>query len=160
MNLTFIGRKEDFSVESKFLSQTFLSVLSSKLVMGSVTRWLDYFFNIWPFTTMKVCYFGKMFAKVGLKFCQLRNKPSKDCQRVSKFYQSDEPSPNLVTLVMGFLSNPSHFASIHGSKSVLRFLFMFALMVYLTIDVLELRFETKARTNTLLHQGQRLWHSW
>ena len=24
------------------------------MLVGSVTRWLDYVFNIWPFTTMKI----------------------------------------------------------------------------------------------------------
>ena len=31
----------------------------------SVTRWLDYFLNFWPFPTMKVYRFDEMFAKVG-----------------------------------------------------------------------------------------------
>ena len=52
--------------------------------MISVTRWLDYFFNFWLFTTMKVCHFDKMFAKVDLQIFQILNKPSKDCQRVLK----------------------------------------------------------------------------
>ena len=68
------------------------------IVVDSVTRWLDYFFNFWPFTTMKVCHFDEMFVEVGrLQFCQILNKPSKDCQKVLKFCQSGEISPNLVT---------------------------------------------------------------
>ena len=65
----------------------------------SVTRWLDYFFNFRLFTTMKVCHFDEMFAKVGFQFCQILNKTSKDSQKVLNFCQSGEISPNLVTLV-------------------------------------------------------------
>ena len=57
------------------------------------------FFNFWWFTTMKACHFDEMFAKVGLKFCQILNKPSKDSQKVLNFCQSGEISPNLVTLI-------------------------------------------------------------
>ena len=32
-------------------------------VETSVTRWLDYLFNIWPFRTIKVCPNVKIFAK-------------------------------------------------------------------------------------------------
>ena len=62
---------------------------------SSVTRWLDYFSNFWP---KKVCHFDEMFAKVGLQFCQILNKPYKDCQKVLNCRQSGEISPNLVTL--------------------------------------------------------------
>ena len=34
-----------------------------------------------------------------LEFCQVLNKPSKDCQRVLKYWQSGENSSNLVTLL-------------------------------------------------------------
>ena len=84
-------------------------------VVFSVTRWLDYFFNFWPFTTMKVCHFDEMFVEVGrLQFCQILNKPSKDCQKVLKFCQSGEISPNLVTVV----------ALLHCSKSYIRHRFL------------------------------------
>ena len=42
-----------------------------------MTRWLDYFFNVWMFKSLKNCYL--LFAKVGWKFCLILNKPSKDC---------------------------------------------------------------------------------
>ena len=57
------------------------------------------FFNFWWFTTMKACHFDEMFAKVGWKFCQILNKPSKDSQKVLNLCQSGEISPNLVTLI-------------------------------------------------------------
>ena len=43
----------------------------------------------------------EMFSKLGLQFCQILNKSSKDSQRVLKFCQSAEISPNLVTLDWG-----------------------------------------------------------
>ena len=42
-----------------------------------------------------------MFAKVGLKFCQIFYNPSKISQRLLNCCQSSEVSPNLVTLVLG-----------------------------------------------------------
>ena len=60
----------------------------------SVTRWLNYFFNIWPLTTMKIWLIAKN-PKVGSKFCQMQNKPSIDCQRVGKFLsKSGHTVPN------------------------------------------------------------------
>ena len=37
-------------------------------VIASVTRWLDYCFDIWPFARMNFCA-TPFFAKVGSKFC-------------------------------------------------------------------------------------------
>ena len=48
--------------------------------MISVTRWKDYFFNFWSLTTIKV---GTITFKIGqnrVKFSQIINKLSKDCQ--------------------------------------------------------------------------------
>ena len=56
------------------------------------------FFQYCAETKLKVCSFDTMLAKLGLNLCQKLNKPSKDCQRVLKFCQSGEISPNLVTL--------------------------------------------------------------
>ena len=47
---------------------------------SSVTRWLNYLFNIWPFRTMKMCPIVKTFAKVGSQFCQILNIFSIDGQ--------------------------------------------------------------------------------
>ena len=55
-------------------------------------------FNICPFATRKLAQKWNKFAKVSLLFCQIRNKPSKICQRPVKYCQSGEISPHLVTL--------------------------------------------------------------
>ena len=67
-----------------FLPSGFLKVnlafsLSVKMHQpSSVTRWLEFVFKVWIFKTLKNCCFGKMFVKVGWKFCPKLNKPSKD----------------------------------------------------------------------------------
>ena len=45
---------------------------------NSVTRWLDYIFNAWPFTPMKICPTARKITKLGSKFCQILNEPSKN----------------------------------------------------------------------------------
>ena len=62
--------------------------------MGSVTRCLDYFFNIWPCTTLKIC-------QSRLKFRQILNKTFEICKRLLKICQSGEISLHLVTLYLG-----------------------------------------------------------
>ena len=65
-----------------------------------MTRWLDYF-----------AIFGDLyqwrttFVEIGLKVCQIQNKLSKNCQKLLRFCQNSEISPNLVTLVP---YNPKH----------------------------------------------------
>ena len=76
----------------KFLKQ------SENDIPISVTRWQDYSYNFWPFTTM-ISPPQKKVAKVGWQFCQISNKPSKNCQRLIKFRQSDEISPNMVRAI-------------------------------------------------------------
>ena len=58
----------------------------------------------WKFATLR-----EMFAKVGLKFCKILNKPSKDCQRVLKFSQCDHK------LKQNVFDNP---CSIHSHLSL------------------------------------------
>ena len=48
----------------------------------SVTRWLDYYFNIWLLTTVNICPNEYKMAKEGSKFSQGLNKPSKNFQRL------------------------------------------------------------------------------
>ena len=55
-------------------------------------------FIIWPLTTIQICQKMIKTAKVGLKFCQTENKPSKFCLGVFKVCPSGVISPNLVTL--------------------------------------------------------------
>ena len=44
-------------------------------VHGSVTRWLHYLFNIWPYAAMKLAQKHNKFASVCSKFCQIQNRP-------------------------------------------------------------------------------------
>ena len=68
------------------------------VVASSVTGWLDYLFNIWPFGTMKRC-------PIALKSCQSWTQTLanikwtvKNWQRLLKFCSRGKNSPNLVTL--------------------------------------------------------------
>ena len=49
-----------------------------------------------------------MFAQVGLQFCQILNKPSKDSQRVLKFCQSGEIFAKSGHTGSKRLFNPKH----------------------------------------------------
>ena len=73
----------------------------------SVTRWLDNFFNIWPFTAVKISPIISQIPKVCSAFCQIRNRLSKICQIFVNFCQSGKISQNLVTLLA-----MSHFLSL------------------------------------------------
>ena len=76
------------------LSTSRFHVLCVFPMLSSLTRWLDYFLNVWPLTTMKSCEIGSTkIAKVGSKFWKLLNKSSKNCT-------SSEISENLVNLPM------------------------------------------------------------
>ena len=55
-----------------------------------MTIWLDYWFNIWPFTAILNTQIA--YAKVGSNFCQILNSHSQKCQRLLNFRQT------LVTL--------------------------------------------------------------
>ena len=48
----------------------------------SVTRWLDHFFNFWPFETMEICPIVT-FAKIDSMFCQILTKHSNYWQIIS-----------------------------------------------------------------------------
>ena len=50
----------------------------------SVTRCLSYYFNIWPFRTMKIAQKYVIFAKVGSQFCQILNSYSRKGQALFK----------------------------------------------------------------------------
>ena len=66
----------------------FDKALASKVAV-SVTRWLEYFFNVWPFLDVKSRF----------KFLPNSKNTLKNDQRILKSDQSDEISPNLATLV-------------------------------------------------------------
>ena len=61
----------------------------------SVTRWMDYSFNIWPFTTNKMFLLAYNFAK---EVCPILNDFTEKLPKALKVCQSGEISPNLVTL--------------------------------------------------------------
>ena len=73
-----------------FSSRNFSSAVEIFLLPASVTRWLDYLFNFWPFTSMKVYDYT-------YNICQSRlilYQPSK----WSRSFKSGKVSQNLVTL--------------------------------------------------------------
>ena len=57
----------------------------------SVTRLLDYLFNTWPLSIMKIWKIASTIAKASSKFCQILN-------RLSKMFLRLKISPILVTL--------------------------------------------------------------
>ena len=57
-------------------------------------------FNIWPLKTMVICPNQKSIAKVGSKICPTVTKSTQDDKRILNCCQSDEISPNLVTMLM------------------------------------------------------------
>ena len=66
----------------------------------SVTRCVEYFSK---FGHLQQCEFDQRhtkFTKEGSKFCVILNVPSKLCQRLVRFCQSGEISPNLVSLAL------------------------------------------------------------
>ena len=75
------GAEEEKEKEQQWRRGTHLLIglRGAFCTMPSVTRWLYYLFNVWPF------------------------RPMKNCQRILKFCQSGRISPNLVTLLMPFM---------------------------------------------------------
>ena len=57
----------------------------TRFATASVTRLLNYVFNIWPFSRKKICTISQKFAKAVLKFCQIQNKPSNNCLKLNFF---------------------------------------------------------------------------
>ena len=54
-------------------------------LVSSVTRWLDYVTNFGHLLQWNLTQYHNLFAKVGSKFCQILEQPSKNCQRLLKF---------------------------------------------------------------------------
>ena len=63
--------------------------------MGSVTRWLDFLFNIWPFAQMKIYKAATKMAKIGLQILS-KTKITEDSKYFAKV---GKILPNLVTLL-------------------------------------------------------------
>ena len=64
----------------------------------SVTRLLDYLFNIWAFKKLKIAPKHIKFAKLSSKCFQIQNELVQNGQSFLTFCQSGEILPNLVTL--------------------------------------------------------------
>ena len=63
----------------------------------SVTRWLDYLFNIWAFTTMLICPKSLKLPEQAQDFAKYNLNPPKWPKTLKKF-PSGKISQNLVTL--------------------------------------------------------------
>ena len=70
-------------------------------IASSVTRWLDYSFNNWAFTTMEICPIAYFFAKVCTQFGQIFNKRSKTFEKMWNFAKSGHTK--FVSIMMNFL---------------------------------------------------------
>ena len=62
-----------------------------------MTQWLDYVSLFGHLQQRKLTQLCNKFDKVGSTICQVRNKLLQIGQRLRKFCQSGEISPNLVT---------------------------------------------------------------
>ena len=100
-----------FYFSSEIILETFTKAFGDYTGHTGLCSYLQYdqmstlFFNIWSFPSMKFCpTANNKIAKVGSKFCQILNIPSKDCQRLIRFCQCGEISLNLVTLFICFRS--------------------------------------------------------
>ena len=86
------------TIRSHYAKGTPNKVLGSALVIPSVTRWLAYYSKFGHLHQWKLAQWHTKFAKVGPRFFQIVNKPSKNCPRLWRFWQNGKISPNLVTL--------------------------------------------------------------
>ena len=76
-------KNDDFVSSLKTVSVNCRSLPLAAVV--SVTKWiLDYLFNIWPFTTVKICQKHLKFTKVSLKFYPVLTEPIQNCQSFLK----------------------------------------------------------------------------
>ena len=80
------------------LSLFLMQSRQAQLAPDSVTRWLDYLFNILAMHKNEVLPNSKNITKVDEIVCQIVNKQSKNCQILLNFCLGGEISPNLVTL--------------------------------------------------------------
>ena len=114
------GKYLDFCVSFEKMKWFFFSFCSSQFEddfksLASCFEqsvWPDgrLFFNIWPFTTMKLCPIA-FFAKIGSMYCQTLNKAFEKLPKTLRnFSQNDKISSNLVTLFeLSFVTNANAF---------------------------------------------------
>ena len=68
-----------------------------QVYLDGVTRWLDYLWNNWTFSIMKICPIWKNYAIEGSKFCPILPKQIlKNCQIPLRFCQSAKSSGHTV----------------------------------------------------------------
>ena len=100
-------RKQSYSCPERIrLALMFAKTFNSsgdiaKNIIPSVTRWLEYFFNIWPFTTMNICPIPWKMAKVASKLRQIWKKHSKiakDFKMLAKYGRTGGGSSGLVVI--------------------------------------------------------------
>ena len=108
--------KNDFWLNAKllqnFVQKLFGTALASSASAASSAQeqcdqMVRLFFKIWPLATIKISPIMYQIFQSRLKrLCQIQNKLSEICQRIVKFCQSGEISPNLVTLVESLMREP------------------------------------------------------
>ena len=96
MNMTSAKHNELYCRGTFFLP--IVHYLLSERLTDSVTKCLEYFSLFGYLQRLEFAQNSLKIAKVGSKFCQTLNIPSKVCQRFLKLCPSGEISPNLVTL--------------------------------------------------------------
>ena len=83
----------------------------------SVSRWLYYFFKIWPFTTMKNCLKYKIFAKIGSQFCKIQNGNSRNGQKrfkcLPKWRNFAKSGHTAFNLICSFLLRSQNMFSVY-----------------------------------------------
>ena len=85
---------------NKELCHIFLGLWQQRLLLGrhrycywqrlfvpsSVTRWQHYFFIIWQLTAKKICPIASEIYQISHKFCQILNRPFKNCPKYFKIF--------------------------------------------------------------------------
>ena len=68
-----------------FSSRNFSSAVEFLLLPASVTRWLDYLFNLWPFTSMKVYDYTYNICQTRLILYYINLQNGQDLLKVAKY---------------------------------------------------------------------------
>ena len=90
------------------------------LLPNSVTRWLDYLLKLGRLQQSKL----PKWPKAGSNFCSALNKPSHYHQRLLKYCQNANFSPNLVTLLPNLIIFLRHDTNTKERKSFSIFFFL------------------------------------
>ena len=86
------------------------------LIISSVTRWSDCFFNIWPFTMMKFCPGHTKSPKQGFTTLPRIKQTFKMLPKICKYFvKLAKISPKLVTLIISTSSSDRIYVNIYLS---------------------------------------------